>query len=156
VPRCVGAGFGVPAGARQSERHIEGQLPGTRLAYWSRPVSACRHTTGYYRFRLVAVTQFRWLSPFDEPRPVVHRAGSQTTARQRRPVARQGRESRNSGRAARAIGELVLSPPMHRFQLCKVSSQNGDSFEGGQKARPTAAHHSFQSNRGGACPVEEP
>jgi hypothetical protein len=27
--------------------HIEGRLPGTRLAFWSRPVAACRHTTGY-------------------------------------------------------------------------------------------------------------
>jgi hypothetical protein len=34
--------------------HIEGQLPGTRLAYWSLPVSACRHTTDYDRFRLSA------------------------------------------------------------------------------------------------------
>jgi len=39
--------------------HIKGQLPGTRLAYWSRPVAACRHTTGYDRFRLVAAIQFQ-------------------------------------------------------------------------------------------------
>lgn len=60
------------------------------------------------RLRLVAVTQFLRLSPFALPQHVVHRAGSQTTARPPGPVAQQGRESRNSGRAAHAVGELVL------------------------------------------------
>ncbi len=61
------------------------------------------------RFRLVAVTQFRRRNLKAAPQPVVHRSGSQTTARPPGPVVRQGRQVQSSGMAAHVANELVLS-----------------------------------------------